>query len=65
MSLLLLIAAKKKARLARKAAFFAGAAVGIAKFATLAALPVAVALGAGVAAGAACKRRNGETTPAA
>lgn len=52
MSLLLTAVAIKKAR---KAAFFAGAAFGIANFAVLTALPVAFAIGAGLAA-----RRNGQ-----
>lgn len=38
----------------KKAAFFAGAGYGIAKFATVTALPIAFAIGAGIAA-----QRNG------
>ncbi|MGF1658472.1 MAG: hypothetical protein ACFCUS_03530 [Rubrimonas sp.] len=55
MSLLLTAIAVKKAR---KAAFFAGAAVGIAKFATLTALPVAFAIGAGAASRRMCDARK-------
>ena len=61
MSLLLTAVAIKKAR---KAAFFAGAAYGIAKFATLTALPIAFAIGAGLAAqrsGALCAKPVGDT----
>ena len=56
MSLLLTALAVKKFRAQRRAAFYYGAAVGIAKFATLTALPIAVALGAGAASRCAAKR---------
>ena len=58
MSLLLTAIAVKKARAARKAAFFAGAAVGIAKFAAAAALPVAFAAGAVLASRRMCDARK-------